>query len=34
MQRKEVEKFYLKKINILKKYDKAYFEDDKPLISD
>tara|TARA_Y100000590_G_scaffold363601_1_gene421353 strand:+ start:3385 stop:5421 length:2037 start_codon:yes stop_codon:yes gene_type:complete len=34
MQKKEIEKIYTKKINELKKYDKAYFEDDNPLISD
>ena len=34
MQRKQIEQEYLKKINKLKKYDKAYFEDDNPLISD
>lgn len=34
MQRKNIEKIYAKKINELKKYDKAYFKDDKPLISD
>ncbi len=34
MQRKEVEKQYLKKINNLKKYNKAYFEDDNPIVSD
>jgi len=34
MQRKEIEKAYIKKINELKKHDKAYFNDDKPLISD
>ena len=34
MQRKEIEKFYIKKIIRLKKYDKAYFEKDNPLISD
>ena len=34
MQRKEIEKTYLKKINELKKYDKAYFDKDNPLISD
>ena len=34
MQRKEIEKIYIKKINELKKYDKAYFEYDNPLISD
>ena len=34
MQRKEIEKIYIKKINELEKYDKAYFIDDDPLISD
>ena len=34
MQRKEIEKVYIKKINELKKYDKAYFKDDNPIISD
>ena len=34
MQKKEIEKIYIKKINKLKKYDKAYFEHDSPLISD
>jgi len=34
MQKKEIEKIYIKKINKLKKYDKAYFEHDNPLISD
>jgi len=34
MQRKELEKVYLKKIKELKKYDKAYFEKDSPIISD
>ena len=34
MQRKEIEKVYIKKINELKKYDRAYFRDDNPLISD
>ena len=34
MQRKEIEKNYLKKINELKKHDKAYFQDDNPTISD
>ena len=34
MQRKQIEQEYLKKISKLKKYDKAYFEDDNPLISD
>ena len=34
MQKKEIEKTYIKKINKLKKYDKAYFEHDTPLVSD
>ena len=34
MQRKEIEKAYVKKINELKKYDKAYFNHDDPIISD
>ena len=34
MERKEIEKKYLKKINELKKFDKAYFDDDNPIISD
>jgi DNA ligase (NAD+) len=34
MQKKEIEKIYVKKISKLKKYDKAYFEHDNPLISD
>ena len=34
MQRKEIEKVYLAKINKLKKYDKAYFEKDNPIVSD
>jgi len=34
MQKKAIEKIYIKKINKLKKYDKAYFEHDSPLISD
>ena len=34
MQRKEIEKVYINKINELKKYDKAYFKNDNPLISD
>ena len=34
MQKKEIEKTYIKKINELKKHDKAYFKYDKPLISD
>jgi len=34
MERKEIEKLYFKKINELKKFDKAYFDDDNPIISD
>ena len=34
MQKKEIDKVYLEKINQLKKYDKAYFDDDSPIISD
>ena len=34
MQKKEIEKSYLKKINEIKKHNKAYFGDDNPLISD
>jgi len=34
MHRKEVEEVYFKKINELKKYDKAYFESDNPIVSD
>ena len=34
MQRKEIEKVYFKKINELKKFDKAYFNEDNPIISD
>ena len=34
MQRKEIEKVYIKKIKELTKHDKAYFKHDKPLISD
>ena len=34
MQKKEIEKFYINKINELKKHNKAYFRDDNPLISD
>ena len=34
MQRKEIKKVYIKKINEFKKHDKAYFRDDSPLISD
>jgi len=34
MQQKKIEKEYIKKINELKKHDKAYFEQDSPIISD
>ena len=34
MEKKEIEKVYFKKINQLKKFDKAYFNDDNPIISD
>ena len=34
MQRKEIEKIYIKKINELQKHDKAYFKHDNPIISD
>jgi len=34
MGRKEIEKGYLKKIEELRKFDKAYFDDDNPIISD
>ena len=34
MERKEIQKIYLKKISELKKFDKAYFDDDNPFISD
>ena len=34
MQRKEIEKIYIHKINKLAKCDKAYFQDDSPIISD
>ena len=34
MQKKEIEKTYIKKINELKKHNKAYFDDDNPIISD
>ena len=34
MERKEVEKIYIKTINQLKKYNKAYFEQDNPIVSD
>ena len=34
MQKKEIERTYIKKINELKKYDKAYFEHDNPIVPD
>jgi len=34
MERKRIEKLYLKKINEIKKFDKAYFDNDNPIISD
>jgi len=34
MERKEIEKTYLKKINELRKFDKAYFDEDNPIIPD
>ena len=34
MEKKEIEKIYIKKINDLKKYDKAYYKHDKPIVSD
>ena len=34
MQKKEIEKDYIEKINQLEKYNKAYFEHDNPLVSD
>jgi len=34
MQRREIEKIYIEKINQLKKYNKAYFEQDNPTVSD
>ena len=34
MERREIEKVYIKKIKELKKYDAAYFKDDSPIISD
>ena len=32
--KKEIEKLYIKKINQLRKYDKAYFDKDNPILSD
>ena len=34
MQRKEIEKKYIEKINQLRKYNKAYFSKDNPIVSD
>jgi len=34
MQKKDIKKTYIEKIKKLKKYDKAYFDQDKPIISD
>ena len=34
MERKQIEKNYIEKINKLKKYDKAYFDSSSPIISD
>ena len=34
MERKELEKIYIKNISQLKKYNKAYFEHDNPIVSD
>ena len=34
MQRRELKKTYIEKINKLKKYNRAYFDHDSPLISD
>ena len=34
MQKKEIEKIYIGKISKLKKSDKAYLEDNSPLVSD
>ena len=34
MNKKEIEKNYIIKINQIRKYDKAYFEKDSPLVSD
>ena len=34
MQKKEIQKTYIKKINTIRRYDKAYFANDKPLVSD
>ena len=34
MNKKEIEQNYIKKINEIRKYDKAYFAKDNPLVSD
>ena len=34
MDRKEIEKIYLKKIKEIRKFNKAYFKDDNPIVSD
>ena len=34
MQRKDIEKEYIKKIKELKKHNKAYFEENNPFLSD
>ena len=34
MEKVEIEKIYIEKINKLKKYDKAYFKHDRPIVSD
>ena len=34
MQRKEIEKVYINKINELRRHDKAYFDEDNPIIID
>ena len=34
MEKKEIEKIYIKKINDLREHDEAYFKHDSPIISD
>ena len=34
MQKKEIEKIYIRKINQLKKHNEAYFDYDNPIISE
>ena len=34
MKREKIEKAYVKKINQLRKYNKAYFSKDNPIVSD